>query len=412
MIIRPKSKDDALSGSVLLVAALIIAIIMVTVYFVGAQFRNADGESDSDFPSGSDGGAEIEPVPDFDEPEPVPDGTQTEEDDVSDGESESEFESETETETETETVTETETETEMETETEPPETTTTPPETTTQPPETTTKPPETTTKPPETTTETTTKEDDPEPGPVESLPIYVDGTLVSSLEVTYVNGTAFVPVCGFATAVDDAEHSLRDNKDTAKVTAEGLSVTASVGDPYIIANGRALPLQKSGKPSVTVTLIDGNVAAPVAVLAKVFVSSVEEKEDGVYVSSSSAYIESGDEFYDAEELYLISHVVNLEAGYESFNGKLAVASVIMNRVAGSEFPDTVYSVVYQKNQFSVVDSSRFDDEPNADSLIAAKMILEGYRYDKRILFFDSTGDSWAAENRTFLYKLGGHYFYD
>lgn len=410
MQIRPKSTEGTLSGSVLLSAALIIAVIMVAVYFVGAQFRDdaATENFPSKFPVADETGADIDPDPDKEDAEPDTDGGIYTDSD-SDADSESEFESDSVTETETDWETESETETETETETAPPETTTAPPETTTKPPKTTTKPPETTTAPPETTT---TSKPDPEPEPTESLPVYVDGTLVTLFEATYVNGVAYAPVCAFASAVDANEHSVSDNGDTAKVKADGISLSASVKDPYITANGRIIPFAKSGKPKSTVTSDNGKVIAPISALAKAFACTVKEKDDGIYISCSDGYIKSADDFYDSDALYLISHIVYLEAGNESFNGKLAVASVIMNRVNSAEFPDTVHGVVYQENQFTVVDSSRFDEEPNADSVIAAKMVLEGYTYDKRIMFFNSTGTGWPAENRNFMYKLGGHYFYD
>ncbi len=408
MQIKPKRTESTLSGSVLLSAALIIALIMVVVYFVGAQFRDdaATENSPSKFPVADETGANVDSDSDKNVIDSESDsGVNSESDNDSDFESESESDSETETETDVET----ETDTETETETDPPETTTAPPETTTKPPETTTKAPETTTKPPETTT---TSKSDPEPAPTESLPVYVGDTLVTSFEATYIDGVAYAPVCLFASAVDANEHSVSDNGDTAKVKTDGISLSASVKDPYIIANGRVIPFAKSGKPKVTVAVDSGKVIAPISALAKAFLCTVSEKDDGIHVSRSDGYIKSADDFYDSEALYLISHVVYLEAGNESFNGKLAVASVIMNRVNSAEFPDTVKNVVYQENQFTVVDSSRFDEEPNADSLIAAKMVLEGYTYDKRIMFFNSTGTGWASENRNYMYKLGSHYFYD
>ncbi len=47
-----------------------------------------------------------------------------------------------------------------------------------------------------------------------------------------------------------------------------------------------------------------------------------------------------------------------EAWGEPYDGKLAVGSVIMNRVRSSYFPNTVSGVIYQGGQFSPVASGR------------------------------------------------------
>ena len=48
---------------------------------------------------------------------------------------------------------------------------------------------------------------------------------------------------------------------------------------------------------------------------------------------------------------LIARLVRAEAGGESYEGMVAVANVVLNRVASSKFPNTVQGVIYAKNQF-------------------------------------------------------------
>lgn len=238
-----------------------------------------------------------------------------------------------------------------------------------------------------------------------SKPIYVNNKK-SGVTAIAVDGQYYVSVGDFAKAVDpDTSFKISDNGSTCTVSAKGIDVKAIKGKIYVEANGRALPSSK-------LSADNGKVTAPLDIMAKIFSTSVTYSDDRVVVTESDGYITSGDDIYDADALDLLSRVINSEAGEESFNGMLAVGAVIMNRVGSSEFPSTVYAVVYQKNQFSVVDTDAFLEDPNELSVIAAKMCLEGYRYDKRVLFFDSTGNAWASKNRNFLYKIGNHYFYD
>lgn len=51
---------------------------------------------------------------------------------------------------------------------------------------------------------------------------------------------------------------------------------------------------------------------------------------------------------------LLVRLVAAEAGGEPYNGQVAVAAVVLNRMRSYKFPNTVRGVVYQKNQFSSV----------------------------------------------------------
>ena len=56
--------------------------------------------------------------------------------------------------------------------------------------------------------------------------------------------------------------------------------------------------------------------------------------------------------FTEDELTLLAQLVYNEANIEPYEGKVAVVHVVLNRMASSEFPDTVFDVVYQKNQFA------------------------------------------------------------
>ena len=56
--------------------------------------------------------------------------------------------------------------------------------------------------------------------------------------------------------------------------------------------------------------------------------------------------------------YLLASIIYCEAGGEPYAGKLAVGSVVINRLLSSRYPDTVVGVIYQNKQFSPVASGR------------------------------------------------------
>lgn len=59
------------------------------------------------------------------------------------------------------------------------------------------------------------------------------------------------------------------------------------------------------------------------------------------------------------DLTMLAALIECEAGGESYEGKLAVGSVVMNRVRSSYFPNSVVEVIYQSGQFTPVTSGRF-----------------------------------------------------
>ena len=93
-------------------------------------------------------------------------------------------------------------------------------------------------------------------------------------------------------------------------------------------------------------------------------------------------------------------------------GKIAVGNVVMNRVASYKFPNTVEGVIFQKNQFSPASSGSIHRDPNWESVVAAKLVLDGAVVLENALFFNRAGlNCYASRNRPYVATIGGHSFY-
>ena len=83
----------------------------------------------------------------------------------------------------------------------------------------------------------------------------------------------------------------------------------------------------------------------------------------------------------AEDLELLACIIQCEAEGEPYEGKLAVGSVVLNRVASSSFPNTIMGVIYQSGQFSPVASGRMAARlaagANSECYQAAREVLGG-----------------------------------
>ena len=121
------------------------------------------------------------------------------------------------------------------------------------------------------------------------------------------------------------------------------------------------------------------------------------------------YLTCGDEAYDSDALYWLSHIIYCESGNQPLAGKVAVGNVVMNRVADPRFPNTIYDVLFQKNQFSPVSSGSIRREPNWDSVVAAKLVLDGAKVTDA-LFFNGVR-ARAPKGRAYVTTIGDHAFY-
>ena len=113
---------------------------------------------------------------------------------------------------------------------------------------------------------------------------------------------------------------------------------------------------------------------------------------------------------DFDDLYLLARLVESEAGNESYETKMMVASVVMNRVADSRFPNSLREVIYQKGQFEVTVRKvngvlMIDREPSLDSLRVANDILnKGSILPSNVLVFYQNGvdEGWVTSRTTHL----------
>ena len=112
-----------------------------------------------------------------------------------------------------------------------------------------------------------------------------------------------------------------------------------------------------------------------------------------------------EEYYDSLELLALC--VEAEAGNQGLYGKQLVVDVILNRVDDPDFPNCIYDVIMQKNQFSVVSDGRINQvTPTEETYEAIKLEIE-HRQNTEILFFTAEGFSKYG---TPWMKIGDHYF--
>ena len=111
----------------------------------------------------------------------------------------------------------------------------------------------------------------------------------------------------------------------------------------------------------------------------------------------------------ASDRDLLAALIECEAGGESYEGKIAVGAVVMNRARSSEFPDSISGVIYQNRQFTPVASGRFAivlaRGASSSCYQAADEALSGVSNVGDCLFFRTV----IPEIQGII--IGGHVFY-
>lgn len=125
--------------------------------------------------------------------------------------------------------------------------------------------------------------------------------------------------------------------------------------------------------------------------------------------------------FTEEDVTMLANLIYCEARGESYEGKLAVGSVVVNRILSSKYPDTMAGVIYQKNQFAPVTSTRnsfvealaYDKAANSDGCYqAAREAISGITNVENCVYFQTLAYLERVERlHVVRYAIGNHGFY-
>ena len=103
-------------------------------------------------------------------------------------------------------------------------------------------------------------------------------------------------------------------------------------------------------------LAAAQAAANKATVSQTAAQSSSVSEPAVAASSVATTVQAPTQAsYD--DAYLLACLVSMEAGYEPYEGQLAVANVVLNRLHSGYFGSTISSVIYARGQFPSVNGS-------------------------------------------------------
>ena len=200
-----------------------------------------------------------------------------------------------------------------------------------------------------------------------------------------------------------AEFSLENN--ILRASGTGVEFAGMMWSGYFQVNGRFFYVPHGN-------ILEGSsLLVPLYTLAEALGCTVVMRDPETYVIRRVAPAASANT-YNEEDLYWLSRIIFAEAGNQPMAGRVAVGTVILNRVASDRFPNTVKEVIFEPNQFSPVNNGMIYREPDYDSTVAAMLCLDGVKEAGDSLYFNVNRlNSWANRTKTYVATIGDHTFF-
>ncbi len=120
----------------------------------------------------------------------------------------------------------------------------------------------------------------------------------------------------------------------------------------------------------------------------------------------------GDISRSSQDLEYLAHTIYGEARGESYEGKVAVAAVVLNRVESGQYGNSISEVIFQMGAFTAVSDGQYNLQPDDASYEAAREALNGSDPTNGAIYFwnpDTATDSWVY-TRTVIKTIGNHVF--
>ncbi|WP_418790545.1 cell wall hydrolase [Phosphitispora sp. TUW77] len=112
------------------------------------------------------------------------------------------------------------------------------------------------------------------------------------------------------------------------------------------------------------------------------------------------------------DLDLLARAVYAEARGETYEGQVAVAAVILNRVKHSGFPNTIPEVIYQPGAFTAVDDGQIYLAADETAYTAVQDAVNGWDPSYGALYYwnPATAQNKWVWSRTIIRQIGNHIF--
>ncbi|MCC8436722.1 cell wall hydrolase [Brevibacillus sp. M2.1A] len=141
-------------------------------------------------------------------------------------------------------------------------------------------------------------------------------------------------------------------------------------------------------------------------------AAVKRKSVQVSRDSRPKVVRNGKVKVSERDMELLARLVYAEGRGEPYEGQVAIAAVVLNRVASDDFPNTVREVIYAPNAFSPVHDGNLTHKLNESTRKAVQDAVNGKDPSNGSLYFfnpDTATSKWIW-SRPVTVEIGNHRF--
>lgn len=248
------------------------------------------------------------------------------------------------------------------------------------------------------------------------IDIIVNGSYIKTDAEAFIEfDTTFVPVRFVSKALGADNIDWDAGKKCVTITKDSTKIVLYENKADAYVNGNKVTLSKSAR------IEDGRLFVPVRFISESFGAHVSWDEDfyNVKISLAGESVDSSlvHQSYTTDEVFWLARIIHAESEGEPAMGKIGVGNVILNRVRSSDFPDTIYNVIFDRNhgvQFEPIMNGTIYNTPSDESIISSKRALRGENTVGGSLYFlnpKTATNSWITNNRKYYKTINNHDFY-
>nr|WP_245947417.1 spore cortex-lytic enzyme [Bacillus taeanensis] len=116
--------------------------------------------------------------------------------------------------------------------------------------------------------------------------------------------------------------------------------------------------------------------------------------------------------FTVNEIQMMAQMVYGEARGEAYEGQVAIAAVILNRIDAKDFPNSVSGVLFEHGAFTAVSDGQYYNSPNSTAYKAVYHAIRGWDPSGGAVFYfnPSTATSKWIWSRPQIKRIGKHIF--
>lgn len=251
--------------------------------------------------------------------------------------------------------------------------------------------------------------------PYTQVPVYIDGLLLD--KACLKDDELFISPSVICSWLGIEDWSWQGDESNFTLTIQGVEFSGDSSMSYLTGNGRFFYAPQGWFTA------NSKLYLPYDLLCRFLCLDAVAADDDSFLSISTLnahVIPGGDDYYTlnypSEDLFWLSQIIYAESYQQPMAGQIGVGNVVLNRVASSDFPDTIFDVIFDMQyniQFEPISDGSIYVTPDEQSKIAACLVLDGYNTVGDSLYFVNPdyGSYWFDTSLELVTTIGNHNFY-